>query len=214
MARGNRREVIFSEAARLFSQQGYAETTIRQVANASRINEATIYIYFKSKADILSDILDMFEEKFDRVFFSKHYAIVYPGTDGLTEQLKQLFWNSIFQDDEFMYQAFRIVCREQFTNEKAQKLVRDKLHGEVRGRICAILDEMIACKVIVGFDTYLFSEVWVHTMFSSAIMAVQNPTQERWDEINTLNTAFLDNLIGDKVIQADNKESNKIGSMS
>jgi len=52
------REQILAEAARLFRQQGYAATTLRQVADAAGIKAGSIYYHFDSKDQILGEVLD------------------------------------------------------------------------------------------------------------------------------------------------------------
>ena len=48
---------IINVAGRLFWQKGYQETTIDDIAKAGKINKATIYYYFKSKAILLFEIV-------------------------------------------------------------------------------------------------------------------------------------------------------------
>jgi len=56
----NTKENIFGEAVKLFSEQGYNATAIRQIASAAGVNEATIYIYFESKKALMDEILQVF----------------------------------------------------------------------------------------------------------------------------------------------------------
>lgn len=48
-----RRAAIVSAAVRLFSRQGYANTTTREIAADAGVAEGSIYRYFKSKQEIL-----------------------------------------------------------------------------------------------------------------------------------------------------------------
>jgi AcrR family transcriptional regulator len=52
------RERILVEAARLFRHQGYAATTLRQIADAAGIKAGSIYYHFGSKDEILGVVLD------------------------------------------------------------------------------------------------------------------------------------------------------------
>ena len=52
------RDQILAEAARLFRQQGYAATTLRQIADAAGIKAGSIYYHFGSKDEILGEVLD------------------------------------------------------------------------------------------------------------------------------------------------------------
>lgn len=66
-----RREQILQAALDLFRKNGYHATSMRKICNASRVNRASIYDYFKSKADILIYIYNqmMYEEgNFYRTF--------------------------------------------------------------------------------------------------------------------------------------------------
>ena len=53
----NTKENIFGETVKLFSEQGYNATTMRQIASAAGVNEATIYIYFDNKEALMDEIL-------------------------------------------------------------------------------------------------------------------------------------------------------------
>ncbi|MET0211091.1 MAG: TetR/AcrR family transcriptional regulator [Burkholderiaceae bacterium] len=52
------RDQILLEAARLFRHQGYAATTLRQIADAAGIKAGSIYYHFGSKDEILGVVLD------------------------------------------------------------------------------------------------------------------------------------------------------------
>jgi AcrR family transcriptional regulator len=48
---------IINIAGRLFWRKGYQGTTIDDIARAAKMNKATVYYYFKSKAILLSEIV-------------------------------------------------------------------------------------------------------------------------------------------------------------
>lgn len=52
------RNLILQSAARLFHEQGFSATTLRQIAAAARIEAGSIYYYFDSKEAILDEVLD------------------------------------------------------------------------------------------------------------------------------------------------------------
>lgn len=60
--RAERERKILDTAARLFRENGYASTTMRDIAAASELNHATAHYYLQSKAAIL---YRLYEEAFD-----------------------------------------------------------------------------------------------------------------------------------------------------
>jgi AcrR family transcriptional regulator len=53
----DRKIEILNTAASLFAEQGYKATTVDQIADRLKVNKATIYWYYSSKADILYEIV-------------------------------------------------------------------------------------------------------------------------------------------------------------
>jgi len=52
------RDRLLLEAARLFRYHGYAQTTLREIADATGIKAGSIYYHFDSKEDIIAEVLD------------------------------------------------------------------------------------------------------------------------------------------------------------
>lgn len=55
--RKNRREFIVGEAAKLFARAGYQAATMDELSAMTGLNKGTIYYYYKSKSDILYDMV-------------------------------------------------------------------------------------------------------------------------------------------------------------
>jgi AcrR family transcriptional regulator len=57
--RTNRRELILDTAAKLFTEQGYAETSVRQIADEVGVTEAALYYHFKEgKRELLQHVVE------------------------------------------------------------------------------------------------------------------------------------------------------------
>ena len=54
----NVRKAILASAFRLFSRQGYHATTLTQIARGADVSAANVYIYFRSKLDVLYALYD------------------------------------------------------------------------------------------------------------------------------------------------------------
>jgi AcrR family transcriptional regulator len=57
-----RKMEIVTAAAHLFAERGFHRTTTRDIAEAADVAEGTLYNYFKSKDDLLLDIMDMLDD--------------------------------------------------------------------------------------------------------------------------------------------------------
>lgn len=62
------RRMILDTAARLFREQGYAATSVRDIAGACGIKAGSLYYHFAAKDDIVGEVLEEGVQKtFDRV---------------------------------------------------------------------------------------------------------------------------------------------------
>ncbi len=59
MSQENLRETILDNAAELFSQQGYAGTSLKQIARASGCKAPSLYYFFEGgKSEILHEVVN------------------------------------------------------------------------------------------------------------------------------------------------------------
>lgn len=57
MARSNTRNRLIKYSTDLFYERGYADTSIRQIAQETGLNSANIYYYFKDKEGLLFEVI-------------------------------------------------------------------------------------------------------------------------------------------------------------
>lgn len=60
----DKREAILRSAIKVFAQKGYFNAKVADVAGAASIADGTVYLYFKSKEEILHSIFDRAMEEF------------------------------------------------------------------------------------------------------------------------------------------------------
>lgn len=63
----NRRKSILEAAARIFAQRGYERATTREIAAEAGVSEGTIYTYFASKQELLTELADEFQTRLAEV---------------------------------------------------------------------------------------------------------------------------------------------------
>ena len=57
---GDKRQLILNRAAKVFADEGFDRASVSKVATACNISKANIYHYYKSKDEVLFDILDKY----------------------------------------------------------------------------------------------------------------------------------------------------------
>src|SRR6516162_2070458 len=63
-ATGNKRKRILDAAVRVFAKKGFYATRVSEVARAAGVADGTIYLYFKSKDELL---VSLFEDRVERL---------------------------------------------------------------------------------------------------------------------------------------------------
>ncbi|MBM7095343.1 TetR/AcrR family transcriptional regulator [Bacillus sp. H-16] len=62
MKKGERtKQIIFDTATQLIAEKGFKGTTVSEVVKAAGYTQAAFYLHFKSKDDLLAEIVDTFE---------------------------------------------------------------------------------------------------------------------------------------------------------
>src|SRR6202451_4777952 len=77
---GDKRERILHAAVRVLAKKGFHSTRVSEVAKAAGVADGTIYLYFKSKDELL---VSLFEDRVERLLTFLHPAL--PATQGAAE---------------------------------------------------------------------------------------------------------------------------------
>lgn len=64
----SKKEEILEAAIDLFSQEGYAAVSVRDITRAVGIKESSLYNHFSSKQQLLESILELFRREFRSIF--------------------------------------------------------------------------------------------------------------------------------------------------
>ncbi len=82
---GDKRERILDAAVRVFAKKGFHATRVSEVAKAAGVADGTIYLYFKSKDQLL---VSLFEDRVERLLTFLHTEL--PATAGASEKLRRI----------------------------------------------------------------------------------------------------------------------------
>lgn len=120
------RETILETSAQLFSQHGYKEVSIRDIAQACGMTNAALYYHFKNKEDLF---LAMLQRDHERTIASLHSAADGPGD--LRSDLVQLVTRySVITCER--RQSFQTLWRDM---KQIEDVRGQRLFGEMRQQL-------------------------------------------------------------------------------
>lgn len=107
----NRRQEILKVAAALFASKGYESTSIREIGDAAGILSGSLYHHFKSKEEMLHDLLKPFVTK----FIPLYEAVVAEGGE-VTDTLRKLIAAGLNTSIEHSQELTVIMHERKFLN--------------------------------------------------------------------------------------------------
>jgi len=129
-----RRHQILEAAVKVFSEKGFEGSTTKEIAKKARVSEGTIFRYFKTKKDILLNLINILTEKSLFQFIED----VEQGLDTreALKNLLKLHYRLIIQNFELLKIIFYEI---QFHKE-----LREEFYKNVVSRVLPILEKNIA----------------------------------------------------------------------
>jgi len=121
------KEKIFNVAVKLFSEKGYMEVSMREIADIAGITVAGIYNHYDSKEDILYSLYD---------FYSNHWKEMCPDINYLLalaeiEPPNNLYLRFIFHFDpalqDTMDRIARIAVRKIGVDTRSEALIKEHI---------------------------------------------------------------------------------------
>ncbi|MCL2103148.1 MAG: TetR family transcriptional regulator [Syntrophorhabdaceae bacterium] len=106
---GSKRNRILQASIEVFSRKGFFGSKVSDIARASGVADGTIYIYFKSKEDLL---ISLFEEKMDEIVVETRRK-VYEKTNPL-DQLRTYIENhmSLLEGETGLVEVMQVELRQ------------------------------------------------------------------------------------------------------
>jgi AcrR family transcriptional regulator len=162
--RTDSRTRIINVSLELFSEAGYTNTPVREIAREVGMRESSLYNHVKSKEDILVQIIaqykkyreenniltdDLLAKLNDPHVFLKQFA------DKLIRE-----WNS-----EYEKKIFRLVLMEQFHEIGGEKFSVNSLIGEVRAILVMVFEELSKYKVVKKKDALFLANEFIYPLF-------------------------------------------------
>ena len=128
------KERITEEALTLFAEKGYKGTSVKNIADAVGIKDASLYNHFKSKQEIFDSIVELILEhisglsetlgmpQYDNGYTSASVFYEKLDLEGLKNLSREVF--VFYLTDPYISKFWRIAHMEQYTNPKIYTIFR------------------------------------------------------------------------------------------
>ena len=158
------RDAILAAASELFTDRGYAATTIAQIAQRAGVSSANVYVYFASKLEMLYAIYDPWMRA--RIERLERELSAINGPNARIRHLLATFWRDIpGEQNGFAVNVMQaIAAYEQgqgyrptllvWMEQRIDRMIRDALPAERSRRLG---DAPIAHLVVMAFDGFVLN---------------------------------------------------------
>jgi len=124
--------LIADAAARLFAERGYEQVAVSDVARAAEVSEQTVYNYFQTKEQLVTDLHGHFEDKLDRNTFAKAISDSTPVSPPIAK-LHGIALAGVFQ-----------IIIDEAGQRTREGQTQDQIAHELHPAIETVLDELCA----------------------------------------------------------------------
>ena len=182
--KNNKYHLILEAAVKVFSQQGFHQSTIAQIAKEAGVADGTIYLYFKNKDDILvqffshraKQVFESFREDVDqaqtsldklRSLIRRHLAEFQRDRDGAVVYQVETHQSSRLAEEQIreMSQMYRDFISEIVEKGQQEGKIRKDLYvGLVKRFIIGAVDEVI--------------NTWLHSNGEYDLVSMTDPLVE------------------------------------
>jgi AcrR family transcriptional regulator len=154
-----RRELAIDAAMSIYEEEGYHAITMEKIAERSELSRAALYLYFKSKEEILATAIVSHADYFARVLKE-----VYDRRETIKAELLEKLWEcfeKFYEKDPVTFTAWQYFHQSDVIGNLSAEL-RDILH-EAGAKVVAlqhkIVEYAVAEKIFIDCDHRALSEV-------------------------------------------------------
>lgn len=172
----NRRQRLLDAALTVFTEHGYSDTAIDQVARASETSKGGLYFHFPSKQALFLALLD----ESSQALLERVEAGMAPETDPLARgeaALREVLL--AFADHRLLA---RLLLVEAVGAGKDFNARLNQMHAEFAGLIAGCLDDAIAIGQIDPVDTAIVAHAWYGAVNQTVLRWLLTGEPERLED--------------------------------
>ena len=154
-----RRELAIDAAMSIYEEEGYHAITMEKIAERSELSRAALYLYFKSKDEIVISAIVPHSD-----YFASVLQEVYDKRESVKEKLLEKLWECFqrfYEKDPVVFTAWQLFHQSEMIGNLAPEL-RDILH-ESGSKVVAlqhkIVEYAVTEKIFIQCDYRALSEV-------------------------------------------------------
>lgn len=179
---------LFLSAIYMFSEYGYDNVTLKDIAKKNYIQAPAIYNHFKSKDDLLETIY---------TFFHINWVKYHPSMDDIMSAIPYSTIPEIMHMLMFQYSdevqaimdKIMLIAADKVTSDKrAYNLIREHIYDEPAEFLRRVFGELIALNRIEHFDIESLIIAYTHMAYSLAIWndTPDGVSKEQWAGVNEM----------------------------
>lgn len=153
----DKRAAILRAAIKVFARRGYFNSKVSDIASEARIADGTVYLYFKSKDEILHSIFDQAMAEF--IDHGKREVANIDGSAERLQRIARLHLKRLGADRDLAI-VFQVELRGSTKHMKEfsaagfgdyLEIIRDTIHsGQVSGEFRGDIKPIVAAKIFYG----------------------------------------------------------------
>jgi TetR/AcrR family transcriptional regulator len=154
-----RRELAIDAAMSIYEEEGYHAITMEKIAERSELSRAALYLYFKSKDEIVISAIVPHSD-----YFASILQEVYDSRESIKEELLEKLWEcfqSFYEKDPVVFTAWQLFHESETIGNLAAEL-RDILLESGKKVVALqhkIVEYAVAEKIFIQCDHRALSEV-------------------------------------------------------
>jgi AcrR family transcriptional regulator len=177
----------------LFSDYGYNQVTLKDIAKECGIRAASIYNHYESKAEILREIYALFDNVRSKVEPSLSELLKEAETADPISVIQKAFF---YYDPDYQAIMDRIVliaACEQRTDEMSRDIINKRFIDLPRTYLLPLLNRLIELERIEAFDVEAYVILMENFCYGAALrnFSGNSVTLENWNRANALLETFI-----------------------
>jgi AcrR family transcriptional regulator len=158
------RDLILDAALELFSENGYSETTMREIANNVGIKSASIYNHFSGKSEILLCLMDEYKQNILNSVLPIEEIDQLIDEKPAIEILRRLFFRFNENNEQRMVKILKVIYHEQYRVDEARSYVKNIQFDFMIDYIRQTLGKLIDAKKVREIDIISYAHMLVYVV--------------------------------------------------